>query len=111
MSPKNKSCIVVETPYSINDDISFDNSEKIQSILIKNNFLEKDDILDYKIFDMPYAYPVLNTNADSLIKVVYKFLNKIKNLHFVGRGAEFRYLHTHDLFHRAENITKKLINL
>ena len=58
---------------------------------------------------MPYAYPVLNINTKDKIEKLCDYLRKFKNLSIIGRSAQFKYLHIHDLFKKAEYmINKKL---
>tara|TARA_B100000700_G_C14975144_1_gene823475 strand:- start:231 stop:1547 length:1317 start_codon:yes stop_codon:yes gene_type:complete len=108
MAPKNKTCIVIESPYHQGEVSNKNDLEKIKLILINNGFIKDTDILDYKIIDMPYAYPILDINTKNKIEILYDYIGEIKNLYLVGRNAEFKYLHTHDLFRKAETTINKL---
>ena len=44
------------------------------------------------------------------IKKVFRYLEQFKNLHLLGRSAQFKYLHTHDLFKDANNQIEKIIH-
>ena len=106
MAPKGKTCIVVEVPYYSNisvSDIKY-NSEDIASILIDKRLICKQDIIDLNILDVPYAYPIITPELTIELQKTYDFLNNFDNLHIVGRSADFKYSHVHDLFSRAENI-------
>ena len=104
MAPNDKTCIVIESPYNQGEKIDKDNLNKIKSILINNKLVNDSDILESKIIDMPYAYPILDLNTKNKIQILYNYLKKIDNLYLLGRSAEFKYLHTHDLFEKAKNI-------
>tara|TARA_Y100000996_G_scaffold140493_1_gene107420 strand:+ start:2098 stop:3408 length:1311 start_codon:yes stop_codon:yes gene_type:complete len=103
MAPKNKTCIVIESPYDQHKALEENNLGEIKSILINNNLIQSADILDHKIVNMPYAYPILDIDAKNKIEILNKYLEKIENLYLIGRNAEFKYLHTHDLFKKAKN--------
>ena len=111
MSPRNKTSIVIEVPCSnnINDD---NNDTKIyndiKSFLINKKFITADEIINYKVLSMPFAYPVLK--SDNNLTEVFNFIGKIKNINLVGRSAEFKYLHVHDLFNRSKQIIKSIID-
>ena len=111
MSPRNKTSIVIEVPCSnnINDD---NNDTKIyndiKSFLINKKFITADEIINYKVLSMPFAYPVLK--SDNNLTEVFNFIGKIKNINLIGRSAEFKYLHVHDLFNRSKQIIKSIID-
>ena len=111
MSPRNKTSIVIEVPCSnnINDD---NNDTKIyndiKSFLINKKFITADEIINYKVLSMPFAYPVLKN--DNNLTEVFNFIGKIKNINLIGRSAEFKYLHVHDLFNRSKQIIKSIID-
>ena len=111
MSPRNKTSIVIEVPCSrsINDD-SDDTKiyNDIKSFLINKKFITADEIINYKVLSMPFAYPVLK--SDNNLTEVFNFIGKIKNINLIGRSAEFKYLHVHDLFNRSKQIIKSIID-
>ena len=109
MAPKNKTSIVIEVPTSSNSKINeLETFEIIKSFLIKKQFIENKDILNHKVISMPFAYPVIRSSDD--FSEVYAYLSQIKNLHLLGRSAEFKYLHVHDLFNRSNQIIRKIKN-
>ena len=111
MSPRNKTSIVIEVPCSrsINDD-SDDTKiyNDIKTFLINKKFITADEIINYKVLSMPFAYPVLK--SDNNLTEVFNFIGKIKNINLIGRSAEFKYLHVHDLFNRSKQIIKSIID-
>lgn len=107
MAPKNQTSIVIEIPTSNNKHINKNEVlNTIKSFLIKNKFIVDKDILGYKAISMPFAYPIVKNNNN--LTDVYKYLDKIKNLNLIGRSAEFKYLHIHDLFNRSNEIIRKI---
>ena len=110
MSPKGKTSIVVEVPCSNkmkddSDDTKIYND--IKSFLIDKQFITSDEIINYKFLSMPFAYPILRSDND--LSEVFDFIGKIKNINLIGRSAEFKYLHVHDLFYQSKQIIKSII--
>ena len=114
MAPNDKTCIVIEIPCESNDSIyncSEDEFFKtIISCLIKNDFIDKKDIIDSTSLKVPYAYPILNHNLKSTLKMINNYVNTYKNLFNIGRSAQFQYMHTHDLFSEAKQKISKIYN-
>ena len=106
MSPKDKTCIVIEVPCNKNDMIFNYSNDKffdiIEKILIQNKFLSHQDIFHKSSMRIPYAYPVLRVGVEDKIKKAIEYLNTFKNLKILGRNAKFEYVHTHNLFSEAE---------
>ena len=76
---------------------------------MNNNFINKKEIISSKIINIPYAYPVLKTEITNKVNLVINFLKKFGNLYLLGISAQFRYLHTHDLFFESNKIIESLI--
>ena len=110
MSPKGKTSIVIEVPCS--NEMKDDNDDTeiysdIKSFLIDKQFITDDEIIDYKVLSMPFAYPVLK--SDNNLTEVFNFIGKIKNINLIGRSAEFKYLHVHDIFNQSKQIIKSIM--
>ena len=110
MSPKGKTSIVIEVPCSNemkddNDDTKIYND--IKSFLIDRQFITSDEIIDYKVLSMPFAYPILR--SDNNLSEVFDFIGKIKNINLIGRSAEFKYLHVHDIFNQSKKVIKSIM--
>ena len=106
MAPDGKTCIVVELPYDSNkssSEVNY-NIDDITSILVDNNLVCKEDVFDSQILDVPYAYPVITKKIKNELEKVYDFLKNFNNLQIVGRSADFKYSHVHDLFHQAKSM-------
>lgn len=112
MSPKDKTCIVLEVPCNKNDMIFNYSEEKffdiIEKTLIKNKFLSHGDIFHKDSMRIPYAYPVLKVGVEDKIKKALKYLNSFKNLNVLGRNANFEYVHIHNLFRDAKILINQL---
>ena len=107
LAPNDKTCIVVEVPCNESDDLYNSDSDifknEIINSLIKMKFIEKNKIIESLTYKIPNAYPILtNDNVESM-KTINDYFKKFENMKMIGRGAEFKYLHTHDIFAKAVN--------
>jgi UDP-galactopyranose mutase len=73
----------------------------IRNDLLNERLIKKDQIVDYDIFDMKNAYPILDINIKEKKKKILSYLNTFENMYLIGRNAEFQYLHTHDIISKG----------
>lgn len=108
LAPKSRTCIVIEIPCSKNDNISnlneMDLYQLISNCLIKNKLIKKNNIIEHTCLRMENAYPIIDIDTKKRIKPVFDYLKKFKNLYNIGRNAEFKYTHTHEIFRNAKSI-------
>ena len=112
MAPSDKTCIVVEVPCQP-EDLIYNNSEdefldKIKYALSKYTHINESNIINTSSQKVPFAYPILDCNIDNKLYKIFSYLSIFKNLNLLGRSAEFKYLHTHDLFIRANQIVNTI---
>ena len=112
MAPSDKTCIVVEVPCQP-EDLIYNNSEdefldKIKYALSKYTHINESNIINTSSQKVPFAYPILDYNIDDKLNKIFSYLSIFKNLNLLGRSAEFKYLHTHDLFIRANQIVNTI---
>lgn len=112
MAPSDKTCIVVEVPCQP-EDLIYNNSEdefldKIKYALSKYTHINESNIINTSSQKVPFAYPILDCNIDNKLNKIFSYLSIFKNLNLLGRSAEFKYLHTHDLFIRANQIVNTI---
>ena len=113
LAPKNQTCLVVEVPCFLNDKIYKMKSETfndyINSFLFNEDLILKDEILQQQSIFMEHAYPQQLVN-DNQIKKVISFAQSLPGFAILGRNANFKYLHTHDLFNYAESCVNEMIS-
>lgn len=106
MSPKNRTSLVVEIPCFAEDKIWNGNDEEIIAIaqkdLVQTGLCQKEDITNAWIQKLPFAYPVLSTEAVRNLNVLQDYLKRFTNLTIAGRNGNFAYTHIHDLFYEAK---------
>lgn len=114
MAPEGKTCIVIEVPCDDQDSIyqcsDKDFLSRISASIVEKNIVSKGDIIDSTSLKMPYAYPLLVKSSNQDIKQIISYLEEFKNFYFIGRNAQFKYLHTHNLFSLARNQISNIIN-
>ena len=114
MAPNDKTCIVIEIPFDQDTEL-FSKSNKelfenISDILINNKLIKRKQIIDHKLIEAKYAYPILEIGLKYSLKNIFSYLNNFENMHIVGRNAQFKYIHTHDIFMQANSIINKLLH-
>jgi len=112
LAPEDKTCIVIEVPCARNDDIYLmdnrDFFDKIFNCLLEHDLISQNDLIDYTIIKMENAYPIINVDTEERLKPVFEYLGKIKNLYSLGRNADFKYMHTHEIFRKSKRLVDKL---
>lgn len=111
MGPKEQTCIVVEYPCFRGDEISKMPLEQIVEKTINHleqvGLVNADEVIaNYEEY-LPYAYPVLELQAEKDLQILEGYLDTFTNLNSIGRGALFEYTHFHDLMHEAKLLAQK----
>ena len=113
MAPRGKTCIVIEVPINQNNIILDTPRKEVYSIVLKylinHGLINEEQILNYKIHEIEYAYPIIYKNIRNDIKNMISYFSGFDNLRIIGRNATFEYLHTHDLIEQAEQLVKPMV--
>jgi len=113
MAPEGKTCIVIEVPINQNNIILDTPRQEVYSIVLKylinHGLINEEQILNYKMHEIEYAYPIIYKNIRNDIKNVISYFSGFDNLRIIGRNATFEYLHTHDLIEQAEKLVKPMV--
>ena len=57
----------------------------------KDNFLKKEDIINYKVIKVPSVYPIYRKDYETHLKETGEYFAKIKNFFSIGRQGQFYY--------------------
>ena len=57
----------------------------------KDNFLKKEDIINYKVIKVPSVYPIYKKDYEIHLKKTEEYFAKIKNFFSIGRQGQFYY--------------------
>ncbi len=113
MAPENKTCLIAEIPCSENDEAYHLSPSKlsnlVKNILIEHDLFKSNVISKMKTINLENAYPILAADHYNLLKDARLFLRNFRNNYMFGRNAEFRYIHTHNIFEKAEIIIKSIV--
>ena len=95
-----------------NSEIWNSSNEQIYKLcadsLIKDNVISQDDILEWKVINVPNVYPIYQINYESHLNKVRKELDKINNLYSLGRLGKFYYGDIDQMIRFGFNIAKKI---
>ena len=81
-----------------------------RSLEFLQKLLEKNQVIGHKIMNINNAYPILTLGKDEKLRDIYSYFNSFSNHTLIGRNAEFKYLHTHDLMMRAKKLIEELLS-
>ena len=57
----------------------------------KDNFLKREDIINYKIIKVPSVYPIYKKDYEIYLQKTEEHFAKIKNFFSIGRQGQFYY--------------------
>ena len=112
MAPHHKTCIVIEVPRNQNGVYTHHSKQElfnvVSGLLIDKGLIKREHIIGHSMYYVPNAYPVLNNEIERALVPVFSYLDAFENMDIIGRNAEFKYLHTHNIFKKANTIISKL---
>lgn len=95
MSPKDKTSLFVEFFVNEGDEVWNMNNEDLLNLALKHltkmRLFSKEDIRSYYVFKKKNVYPVYDLNYQKNLRVIKDYLNKFKNLIYIGRPGRFHY--------------------
>lgn len=112
MAPEGKTAIVLELP-CYNHDAVWCMSDEARKALVWEALqhvkpIATEEILCYRSYKLPFAYPVLEVGFEENIRRLIEYFEAFENLHLTGRSALFRYLHIHDLFKAGKALVNQI---
>lgn len=95
MAPKNHTSLLIEYFANKDDDLWIKKDSEIANLTIgvlqNLKFLDKKEIIGYKIIRMEKAYPLWDINYKKYLKILFDYLSNFENLFLIGRNGRFRY--------------------
>lgn len=76
--------------------------------LIKVGLIKANEVLDSLVINENYGYPVYKVDEENKVIEVKNFIDKLENIHLLGRFAEFEHLEIDDIFAKARNLIEKI---
>ena len=95
LSPQDENILAVEISCQNESEIWKSSDKEIFSIcmqgIVKDNFLKKEDIINYKVIKVPSVYPIYKKDYEIHLKKTEECFSKIKNFFSIGRQGQFYY--------------------
>lgn len=105
MAPPGQTAIVLEIPAQPGDEHWVADDARLGATLRESlaatGLLRAEEILAFRSFRVPFAYPVLEVGFEEKARRIADYLASFENLHLLGRSAQFQYSHIHDMFRLA----------
>jgi protoporphyrinogen oxidase len=76
--------------------------------LLESSILPRGAAIGGVVHRLPFAYPVLDLEADDRIACVERYLERFENLKLLGRSARFAYVHLHDLLEAGRQLVDEV---
>jgi protoporphyrinogen oxidase len=112
LAPADKTSLAVEIPCGTDDPVwkcaSDDLARTVAATLETKRLIRADEVFDAAVYCIPYAYPLLEIGYETAVSNLRDYFSRFDNLHFVGRSAEFSYLHIHDLMRHSRILMTEL---
>jgi protoporphyrinogen oxidase len=112
MAPPGQTAIVVETPCFDGDEAwrlgEAQWRQRLWPQIQRLGDLGEGEMLDYRSYKLPFAYPVLETGYAEKAAALVDFFSSFDNLHLSGRSALFRYSHLHDQFKAGRELADEI---
>ena len=114
VSPKNKSYLSAEIPYSKGDKVEklkFSEIKKIvEKDIIKIGLVKKSEILNYSENKEDFVYPVQFTDYKYELSKANANISRFRQIYSLGTGGEFNYADSQILFHKTMDLVDILNN-
>jgi GT2 family glycosyltransferase/UDP-galactopyranose mutase len=76
--------------------------------LIKVGLIKANEVLDSLIINENYGYPVYKVDEEDKVIEIKNFIDKLENIHLLGRFAEFEHLEIDDIFAKSQDLIDKI---
>jgi protoporphyrinogen oxidase len=112
MAPAEQTAIVLEIPCQPGDEHwSMDDTRlgtELRESLAVAGLVREEEILSFRSFRVPFAYPVLEVGFEEKARRITEYLESFENLRLLGRSAQFQYSHIHDMFGLARATIREI---
>ncbi|MEK6846900.1 MAG: FAD-dependent oxidoreductase [Nanoarchaeota archaeon] len=114
MSPADKTSLFVE--YFVNEsDETWSKSDEwlfnlTVSHLQKLKFIKKSEVRKYYVLRKKYVYPVYDVNYKKNLNIIKNYLDKFKNLYYIGRPGRFLYTNQDHSLEMGMLVAKSIID-
>tara|TARA_B100000965_G_C19327832_1_gene641623 strand:- start:172 stop:627 length:456 start_codon:yes stop_codon:yes gene_type:complete len=78
--------------------------------LVNDKILTREDIIDWKVLDVPNVYPIYKLDYENHLKIVENEFKNISNFFSVGRLGQFYYGDIDQMMKLGFDTSEKIIN-
>ena len=115
MAPEEQTVIVLEVPCFRENAVWNMSDSELQDAtwqaLCRVKPLAADEVIHYRTYRLPFAYPVLEVGYEDNVKQLLDYFEQFENLSLTGRSSLFRYLHLHDLFKSGKDVIEQIVQV
>lgn len=86
-----------------------DPAGKVIKDLQKAGYVKPEDIVDTLVVREEYAYPVYQVGYEKIVESTFAQIKQIKNVHVLGRAAEFIHREADDIIGASKQLVKQIL--
>ena len=111
--PKKNNLIIAEISCHYNDSMWNSSDDEIFSLCTKDlerdNFLSKDEILNFEIIKMESVYPIYKKDYKKYLDDANSYFSNIKNFYSTGRQGQFFYGDSDQMIRLGFDVADKIV--
>ncbi len=112
MAPPGETGLAAEVPCFRHEPVAALSAEELKSKVVRElvalGIIRAEEVLDWRVHELPNAYPVYALDFEDRVTTVLAFLRYLKNLEPLGRNGLFHYSHLHDQMRMARDLIASL---
>lgn len=101
--PADSTVVVAEVTMPTEDPL-----KDVLSALQRYNLVQPQEVLDSYLLHERFAYPVYDRNYETALAEAADVFGSFRNLHLVGRNAEFRHIELDENYASATSVVRRL---
>lgn len=112
MAPPGETGLAAEVPCFRHEPVAALSAEDLKSRVVRElvalGFIQAEEVLDWRVHELPNAYPVYALDFEDRVATVLTFLRRLEDLEPLGRNGLFHYSHLHDQMRMARELIASL---
>lgn len=112
MAPEGETGLAAEVPCFHDEPVAAlapeELKETVVAELVSLKLVRPREVLDWRVHELPNAYPVYALDFEDQVRTVLRFLGQFENLRTLGRNGLFHYSHLHDQMRMARDFVHEL---
>lgn len=112
MAPPGETGLAAEVPCFPQEPVAALSPEELKAHVVRElarlGLVRAEQVLDWRVHELPNAYPVYALDFEDRVRTVLGFLQHLTNFQTTGRNGLFHYSHLHDQMRRARDFIEDL---